>query len=163
MTRSPAVALEPDEPLAIVAAFDEWANLESALARVAAHMPSCYCAVLHARPDARSELCPGASEITAIEFTRTRSFLTRGEGTLARDLAQAVRHGTHTLADAFRHWVSHAQAEQLEDHVAHGRLLLWVQPVTSDQFHNVCGDLIRASSHVVEICKVDSLSRKSRR
>lgn len=66
-----------------------------------------------------------------------------------------MAQGRLILAEMFRGWMSADQASQLQDHVERGRLLLWAQPATSEQFGDVCGHLVCASPHLVEICKKD--------
>lgn len=159
MSGPPAAVLQPDDPPAIIAAFADWADLETTLAGMIPDKPSCYYAVPHARADAHPEVCRGATEMTGIEFTCTRTCFTRREGTLALALGRALGHGVHTLADALRRWVSQAQSEQLEDHVARGRLLLWVQPMTSEEVPR----RLRASCPCQPARGRGSLSRKPQR
>lgn len=149
-------ATEQEAPHSVIAAFDDWAKLDDALAAMDANETCSYCAVLHARSEVRSEACDAVNEITRLVFTASRTCLIRGEGALSHALAEALKHGTHTLADALRQWVSGEQARHLEDHITRGRLLLWVRPQTPDQFGGICGHLLRATPHVVEVCKAES-------
>jgi len=149
-------AAEQDDLRSVIAAFDDWGNLDAALTEMNADESCSYCAVLHARGEASSEACGAVHEIASLQHTHSRTCVIRSEGFLSRALADALRHGTHTLADALRQWVSADQARHLEDHIAQGRLLLWVQPLTPEQFGRICGHLVRASRHMVEICKAES-------
>jgi len=77
-------------------------------------------AVLHARGEVRSEACDAVNEIKRLAFTASRTCVIRSEGALSHALAEALKHGTHSLADALRQWVSGEQARQLEDHITRG-------------------------------------------
>jgi hypothetical protein len=50
--------------------------------------------------------------------------------------------------------MSARQAADLQSHIEHGRILLWVQPVDSEEFGCLCAHLVRSSPHVVDVCEV---------
>ena len=113
-------ATEQEAPHSVIAAFDDWTKLDAALAAMDANETCSYCAVLHARGEVRSEACDAVNEITRLAFTASRTCVIRSEGALSHALAEALKHGTHSLADALRQWVSGEQARQLEDHITRG-------------------------------------------
>ena len=53
------------------------------------------------------------------------------KGAHQRALAVAFSQGARDVAGALRQWMSRDQARQLESHLAHGRVLLWVRPLGS--------------------------------
>ncbi len=140
----------------IIAAFDKWQDLRSALELIGEEEGCCFRAVLHARTDLPEEpwLLEAVNEVAELEVTATRSRIARGHGALTAALAAGFSGGARTLAGALRRWMSPAQARQLEDHIGRGRLLLWVQPLDAEQFSCVCGHLVRSSPHVVEVCEL---------
>ena len=101
-----------------------------------------------------SGLREAVNEIAELEYDAPGQRIAAGEGALTSALAGAFSHGARDVAGALRQWMSSDQARQLESHLAHGRVLLWVQPLGSEEFSCVCGHLVRASPHVVEVCHV---------
>ena len=140
----------------IIAAFDRWQDLSSALELIRAKEGCCFRAVLHARKDLPEDsgLREAVNEIAELEYDASGQRIAAGEGALTSALAGAFSHGARDVAGALRQWMSPDQARQLESHLAHGRVLLWVQPLGSEEFSCVCGHLVRASPHVVEVCHV---------
>ena len=138
----------------IIAAFDTWQDLRSALDPIRAKEGCCFRAVLHARKDLPQDqaLLDAVNEIAELECTASKQRIAGGQGVLTNALATAFSRGARNVAGVLRRWMSLEQARQLESHLAHGRILLWVQPLDSEQFSCVCGHLVRASPHVVEVC-----------
>jgi hypothetical protein len=87
-----------------------------------------------------------------LEYNPSGQPIAAGEGALTSALAAAFSHNARDVAGALRQWMSDDQAGQLESHLAHGRVLLWVQPLGSEEFSCVCGHLVRTSPHIVEVC-----------
>jgi hypothetical protein len=112
--------------------------------------------VLHARKDFPEDLGlrEAVNEIAELEYNASGQRIAAVEGALTSALVAAFSHGAPDVAGALRQWMSADQARQLESHLAHGRVLLWVQPVGSEEFSCVCGHLVRISPHVVEVCDV---------
>jgi hypothetical protein len=139
----------------VVAAFDRWEDLRSALELIESSAGCCFRAVLHARQDAADNcwLFEVVDEVAAVDSMRQRSCKTRERGPLANALSARFASGARTLTEALQEWMSADQAAHLEKHVDRGRLLLWVQPVGSEQFGCVCGRLVQASTHVVDVCE----------
>ena len=141
----------------LIAAFDGWQALHSALESIQSVEGCCFKAVLHARRDLPAEpwLRESVNEIAAVEaMPRGRRRVARGEGALAGTLAKAFAHGARSLAKALRPWMSARQAEDLQIHIELGRVLLWVQPVDAEEFGCVCAHLVRSSPHVVDVCEI---------
>jgi len=93
------------------------------------------------------------NEIAELGCNASGQPIATGEGALTSALAAAFSQGARDVAGALRQWMSRDQARQLESHLAHGRVLLWVQPVGSEEFSCVC-HLVRTSPYVVEVCDV---------
>ena len=76
-------------------------------------------------------------------------------GKLADALAQRQDKGTRNLADALTGWLIHHQAIDLQDQIDRGRLVLWLELSEPEHRALVCGRLVRASIHIVELCSID--------
>jgi hypothetical protein len=137
----------------VIAAFDDWDALEAALGSIDADLPSLSVAVLHARAGAYAP--PGhtalLSEMKELHFARAHLRVVCTAGQLADRLAEGVARGAHGLAHALGQWLNAHQARQLQDHIEHGRLILWLELRSADEFGTVCAQLVRASPHVVEL------------
>lgn len=147
----------------VIAAFDDWPRLDAAIAAMNARESYSYCAVLQARGEGGPEACNSLHKVTRLRFTESRICIPRNEGSLSTALADALSRGTHTFASALRDRVSDDQARHLEDHIARGRLLLWIRPQTPDHFGGICDHLLRATPHAVEICKAEKNQLQSKR
>jgi hypothetical protein len=141
----------------VIAVFDDWDALQGVLEDVSAREFDRFGTLLHAREDnpplaVRSGLL---KEITELQFaaSKQRIYCTRGE--VAEKLAARLAHGARSLADAFHSWLSTDQAWQLQSHIEKGRLVLWLQLPTSEDFGAVCGRLVQASPHMVGLCNID--------
>jgi hypothetical protein len=51
--------------------------------------------------------------------------------------------------------VSSEQARTLEWHIESGRLVLWLEASTQEDFETACALLVQASPHLVGICDAD--------
>jgi hypothetical protein len=58
-------------------------------------------------------------------------------------------------AGALRGWMSSEQAREVQWHVEKGRIVLWLEPPTSEDVDTACARLVQASPHLVELCNVD--------
>lgn len=144
-----------DAPRSIIAVFDDWLDLQVVLEPMSAQNGCGFCVVIHARKEAHPDLSSAVEENIRLTFKRTKPCAACTGGPFADALTAGMAQGRLTLAEMFRRWMSVDQASQLQDHVERGRLLLWAQPATTEQFGDVCGHLVRASPHLVEICKMD--------
>jgi hypothetical protein len=161
MPNPPPTRVQDRSGRLLVAAFDEWPDLRSALASIRSGDGCCFRAVLHARKDLPAEpwLREWVNEIAKVEaMPPGRRRIARGDGALAGTLAKAFAHGARSLAKALRPWMSARQAEDLQTHIELGRVLLWVQPVDAEEFGCLCAHLVRSSPHVVDVCEI-SLDR----
>ena len=141
----------------VIAAFDDWNALRAVLEGMALQHPSRSDTVLHARKDnpppaVSSDLL---KEVTQLHFTRPKQCITCSSGEVAEELAARLARGAHSLADALRSWLSADQAWQLQNHVEKGRLVLWLQLPTPEEFGAVCGRLVQASPHMVGLCNIN--------
>lgn len=157
MSDSPPIRVQDSSGRLLIAAFDGWQALRSALQPIRPGEMCCFKAVLHARTDVPvdSWLRECVNEVAKVEGTAsTRRRIARGDGVLAGALARAFAQGARSLAIALRPWMSARQAADLQNHIEHGRILLWVQPVDSEEFGCLCAHLVRSSTHVVDVCEV---------
>jgi hypothetical protein len=93
--------------------------------------------------------------MTELRFERSRQHIACTVGQLAEALSLRVARGSPTLADALEDWLGFNQARQLERHLERGHLALCVELRTSDDFSVICGKLVQASPHMVELCTID--------
>jgi hypothetical protein len=136
---------------AIVVAFDAWRDLRSALETLTAEV-GCFKAVLHGGKAATDPaVVEAVDEVTQFECSWPRRNK-RSKGGPARPSSAVFAGGDSASAAALRKWLSGAQALHLRDHIEKGRLLLWIQPRTAEQFCLLCARMVRSSPHVVEIC-----------
>jgi hypothetical protein len=140
----------------VIAVFDDWDALHGALVSVAAHAPLSTEVVLLARSDVPPHaLASGLlKETTHLHFAQSRQHITCTIGQLANELSTKVATGAQSIAEALHAWLGSDQAEQLESHIEKGRLVLWVEVRTSEDYSIVCGMLVQASSHMVGLCKI---------
>jgi hypothetical protein len=75
-------------------------------------------------------------------------------GQLGRELSSRAAKGARNLAEALRDWLSAEQAGQLASHLERGHLVLCVELRTPDDFSVLCGRLVQASPHMVELCNI---------
>jgi hypothetical protein len=137
----------------VIAAFDDWDALEAVIETIGIHSPTPWSAVLHARagtdrPPTHSILL---SEMRELHFVQSHQRVVCTVGQLAEQLAAGAARGARGLEDALGQWLNAHQARQLQHHIAHGRLVLWLELRNAEEFGAVCAHLVRASPHVVEL------------
>jgi hypothetical protein len=137
-----------------IAVFDSWDALLGFFKKERTGTPSTSDAVLHARTDdppltLRSGLL---KEMTQLRFTRGAIACTSGP--IADELASRLTGGAVNLANALRVWLSSQQARELASHVEKGHVVLWLELRTSEEFGDLCGRLVQASPHLVELCNI---------
>jgi hypothetical protein len=140
----------------VIAVFDDWGSLESALAKLGTERIGRSGALLYTRND---EPMPAASPLvqdtTELHFAACVERVRCTTGKLAAELAARSAGGARDLARALRGWVSPGQAKELQWHIESGRLVLWLQPPTPEDVETVCAQMVRASRHLVGLCDVD--------
>ena len=145
----------------VIAVFDDWDALQGVLVGMEGHVPMRGGAVLHARKD----IPPLASafrllkEMTDLHFARSPHHVTCTMGQLAYELSGKLARGAQSVAEALHSWLGSDQAGQLENHIEMGRLVLWVELETSEDYSVLCGRLVQASPHMVGLCKIRFESR----
>lgn len=85
-------------------------------------------------------------EIT-LQFAASKQRICCTRGEVAEKLAARLARGARSLADALHSWLSTDQTWQLQNHIEKGRLVLWLELPTSEEFGAVCGRLVQASPH----------------
>ena len=75
-------------------------------------------------------------------------------GRLARDLQALSDGGAESVAAAVRGWLGDGLARELQRHIDHGRLVLWLEPTTSADCDAACAQLARASPHLIGVCEI---------
>lgn len=142
----------------LIAVFDDPVSLARVLGELGAEVADHAAVLLH---KSRDEPCGDAAtsvllrQMTEVSFTASRERIRCTTGRLASALAARSARGAHSLAEALRAWLTPEQARELEQHVASGRLVLWLPPATPEDFETLCGRLVQASPHVVGLCTID--------
>ena len=141
----------------VIAVFDDWAALQAVLDDIGAPELDRYSAVLHAREDdPPTALSSGLlKEIIYLPFERSTQGMRCTSGEFADVLAARLAGGAQTLAEALEGWLSTDQAWQLQSHIEKGHLALWLRLRPSEDSGAVCGRLVQASPHLVELCTID--------
>jgi hypothetical protein len=144
----------------VVAVFDDWDALQAILVEIETDMAPRPAAVLHARSDipVKASAFSSLRQMTELRFERSREQIACTAGWLAGELSARLAKGARSLADALHDWVGADRAGQLENHVARGRFLLCIELRTSEDFSMVCGRLVQASPHMVELCNIEHQS-----
>lgn len=141
----------------VIAVFDDWEALESVLVNLGTKRIGRSSALLHTRDDPPH--LPAVSwlvrDMTELRLAPSRQRARCTTGRPAARLATRLLEGAHSLARALRGWVSSEQARELEWHVASGRLVLWLQLSTAEEFETVCAQMVQASPHLVELCDLE--------
>jgi hypothetical protein len=140
-----------------VAVFDDWDMLHSVLLELESDKAAQPVALLHARRDVPPKVSASSflKQKTELHFERSRQQIACTMGQLAEALATRLTGGAQTLVDALHDWLGSNQAKQLESHIERGHLVLCVELRTPDDFSVVCGRLVQASPHMVELCNVN--------
>ena len=141
----------------VIAVFDDWDALEGVLARLGSERIGRSSALLHTRGDEPPVLAVAwlAQDTTELHFSASSKRARCTAGGLAAQLATRSSEGADNLARALRGWLSSEQARELEWHIESGRLVLWLQPSTPEEFETVCAQMVQASPHLVELCDLD--------
>jgi hypothetical protein len=141
-----------------VAVFDDWDSLEAALIELEISPALRPTTVMHARSDIPSQLLGLGllKQVTELRFGRSRQRISCSAGHVAQELSARLSRGAASLADALHDWLGTDRAGRVENHVERGHLVLCVELHTSDDFSVVCGRLVRASPHMVELCNIGS-------
>ena len=139
----------------IVAVFDDWDALRTALASLTPARIGSSGAVLHARDSmSPTEPIPELSrEMTDLSFAGA-ACVRCTTGTLARDLQAFSDGGADSVGIAVRGWLGDGLARELQRHIDHRRLVLWLEPTTPDDCDAACAQLARASPHLVGVCEI---------
>ena len=139
----------------VLAVFDDWEALQAVLVDMEADATMRLGAVLHAR----EEVPPCAATLSMLKEMAQLHFGPRQRiactvGQLARELSSREARGARNLAEALHGWLSAEQAGQLESHLERGHLVLCVELRTPEDFSVLCGRLVHASPHMVELCNI---------
>jgi hypothetical protein len=147
---------QTDGTQCVIAAFDEWDALQAALDVIGLDVPGPSSAILHARSDTDANATGSrlAGKMQQLDFAHSHQHITCTAGLLAEMLAAGLARGARAPADVLGQWLSAHQARQLQHHIESGRLILWLELRSSEEFGTVCAQLVRASPHVVELCNV---------
>ena len=141
----------------LIAVFDEWEALRSVLADLGTERIGGAGALLHMRKDEPPTLTASwlVQNMAELRFAALREGVRCTAGRLADALAKRSAGGVHDLASALRGWMSSEQAREVQWHVEKGRIVLWLEPLTSDDVDTACARLVHASPHLVELCNID--------
>jgi hypothetical protein len=145
----------------VVAIFDDWEALHAVLVDLEARATLRSGAVLHARTDIPPHVSTLGllKEMAQLHFVRSRQHIACTVGRLSQELSDRLAKGARSLAEALHCCLSSEQAGQLESHIERGHLVLCVQLHTPEDFSVICGRLVRASPHMVELCNIRFESR----
>jgi len=140
-----------------VAVFDNWDSLQAVLMEMECFKATKSIALLHGRTDVPAQMSASRllTETVELRFERSRQPIACTAGPVLEALSARVARGARTLADAFNGWLGSNQAKQVESHLDRGHLILCIELRTSDDFSGVCGRLVKASPHIVELCEID--------
>ena len=141
----------------VVAVFDNWETLHAVLMEMESDNAVQPMALLHARRDVPPKVSTLSvlKQMTELRVERSRQHFACTMGQLAEALSARLARGARTLADALHDWLGASQAKQIESHLERGHLVLCVELRTSDDFSVVCGRLVQASPHLVELCNIN--------
>src|SRR5262245_55600289 len=141
----------------VVAVFDNWDTLHAVLVEMESDKAAQPMALLHACNDVPAQM-PALSvlnQMTELHFERSRQHFACTEGQLAEALSARRAEGARTLAEALYDWLGPNPAKQIESHLERGHLVLCVELRTPDDLSVICGRLVQASPHMVELCNID--------
>jgi hypothetical protein len=141
----------------IVAVFDDWETLHAVLVDMETDKAAQSVTLLHARREVPPRVLASSllKKKTELPFEQSQQHIACTEGQLAEALSTRLARGARTLAGALCDWLGSNQAKQLESHLERGHLLLCVELRNSDDFSVVCGRLVQASPHIVELCNIN--------
>jgi hypothetical protein len=147
------------ESQSVIAVFDDWESLQAVLEQLTDGETRGGTTVLFspARTGPPVTASPRLlNEAVELHFVTARQRICCTTGEVAEALGESLAGGARSLGDALCRWLHTDQAWLLESHVEKGHLVLWLQPSTSDQFGKLCGRLVQASRHLVELCNLKS-------
>lgn len=141
----------------LIAVFDDWEAVGSVVADLGTKTIGCSGAVLHTRKDEPSTLTASwlVQDMADLHFAAFCERVRCTAGRLAEELAKRSAGGKHDLAATLRGWMSSEQAREVQWHVEKGRIILWLEPPTSEDLETACARLVQASPHLVELCDAD--------
>lgn len=141
----------------VVAVFDDWDTLHAVLLELETDKVAQPVALLYTRRNVPPKVTASSllRQMTELHFERFHKHIACTTGQLAEALATRLRGGARTFADALHDWLGSNQAKQLESHLERGHLVLCVELRPSDDFSVVCGRLVQASPHMVELCNIN--------
>lgn len=141
----------------LIAVFDEWDALGSALADLGLERIGRAGALLHIRKDEPPTLTASwlVQNMAELHFAAFRERVRCTAGRIAEALAKRSEGGVQDLAGALRGWMSFEQAREVQWHVEKGRIVLWLEPPTSEDVDTACARLVQASPHLVELCEMN--------
>jgi len=141
----------------VVAVFEDRDTLHVVLLELENDKAAQLMALLHARRDVPPKASASRllKQMTELNFERLRQDIACARGRVAEALAVRLTRVARTLADALHDWLGSNQAKQLESHLERGHLVLCVELRTPDDFSVVCGTLVQASPHMVELCNIN--------
>jgi hypothetical protein len=141
----------------VVAVFDDWDTLQTVLEEmVKAKELTSSGALLHVGKDVPPPLYASGSlrSITELRFGASSMYVTCMGGGIAEQLTAASSQGESSLAHALCYWLTPVQARQLQSHIEKGHLVLLLEFQIVDDFSAVCARLVRASPHLVDLCRI---------
>jgi hypothetical protein len=148
--------IDPKEEVAqfVIAVFDDWDALQAALQSIA---PSNLVGtVLHGRKD-NGPATTGLGQpddVVELHFAHSKQRVCCTRGVVAEELAR-LAIGARSLADALHGWLSVDQARHLQSQIEKKRLVLWLRLAAPEDYGAVCGRLVQASPHMVDLCNID--------
>jgi hypothetical protein len=137
-----------------IAVFDDWDALQAALQSIASS--NLAGTVLHGRKDnGPATIGLGLpDDVMELHFAHSKQRVCCTRGAVAEELAR-VAGGARSLADALRGWLSVDQARHMQSQIEKERLVLWLRLATPEDYGIVCGRLVQASPHMVDLCNID--------
>ncbi len=151
------MSIGQDAAQLVVAVFDDWDTLQTVLEdMVKANELTSSGALLHVCKNVPSPLHASGNlrSVTELRFGTSSVYVTCMGGEIAEQLAVSSAQGERTLVDALCNWLTPEQARQLQGHIEKGHLVLLLELQILDDFGAVCARLVRASPHLVDLCKV---------
>ena len=150
---------EEISPQLVVAIFDDWESLQTILSEISegADRLADRAAVLHARKDVPASLM-------ALQLRRHATIPDRRQpvvctvGWLSDALTSRLAQESASASTAFDNLFGAQVGRQIARHLRFGHLVLCVDLRTPDEYSIICGSLVRASPHVVEVCAALQLS-----
>jgi hypothetical protein len=153
------------EAQSIIAVFDDWESLQAILGELADGETRGGTTVLYSPPPIGLPATASprlSNEAVDLHFVAAGQRICCTTGEVAEALGESLAGGARSLGDALCRWLRTDQAWQLETHVEKGRIVLWLQPSTSEQFYKLCGRLVKASRHLVGLCNLKSSQQAGR-